>query len=90
MPYLAAYHQVGGAVCVGSYRENGVVETVLHVLRHPGLQKMPQDVRCDVLFLKTVCNIRECCQKALLVVAVYQFHRIPWYEVHVLIYDTEF
>lgn len=50
--YLAAYHQVGETVHVGSYRENRVVDAVLHVLRHPGLQKMLQDVRSDVLLLK--------------------------------------
>ena len=51
--HLAAYHEAGRAVCVGSYGENGIVETVLHVLRHPGLQETLQDVRADVLFLKT-------------------------------------
>lgn len=53
--YLAAYHEVGRAVCVGSYGENGIVEAVLHVLRHPGLQETLQDVRADVLFLETRC-----------------------------------
>lgn len=51
--YLAAYQQAGRAVYVGSYRENRVVGAELHMLRHPGLQEMLQDIWGDVLCLET-------------------------------------
>lgn len=53
MPYLAADHQVGRAICVGSYRENRVLTAVLHVFGHSGLKEMLKDNGGDVLILKT-------------------------------------